>query len=101
LISDSRLSNQDLVLLWHRRLGHPGHGAIDRLIKDHPELQVFKPRQLKDLLCETCAYAKSRRSPFNSSAFSVRVPFFPLSILTFGVHAPFPLLVEADILLFL
>ncbi|KAF0734643.1 hypothetical protein Ae201684_008720 [Aphanomyces euteiches] len=68
LISDSRLSNQDLVRLWHRRLGHPGHGAIDRLIKDHPELQVFKPRQLKDLLCETCAYAKSRRSPFNSSA---------------------------------
>ncbi|CAK4958440.1 unnamed protein product, partial [Aphanomyces euteiches] len=39
--------------------------------------------------------------PSTPALFSVRVPFFPLSILTFGVHAPFPLPVEADILLFL
>ncbi|CAK5173119.1 unnamed protein product [Aphanomyces euteiches] len=39
--------------------------------------------------------------PSTPALFSVRVSFFPLSILTFGVHAPFPLPVEADILLFL
>ncbi|KAH9149898.1 hypothetical protein AeRB84_007167, partial [Aphanomyces euteiches] len=68
LISDSKLSNHDLARLWHRRLGHPGQGAINHMLKHHPELQFFKPRHLHELLCETCAYAKSKRSPFNSSA---------------------------------
>ncbi|KAH9097279.1 hypothetical protein LEN26_017185 [Aphanomyces euteiches] len=55
LISDSKLSNHDLARLWHRRLGHPGQGAITHMLKHHPELQFFKPRHLHELLCETCA----------------------------------------------
>ncbi|KAH9096410.1 hypothetical protein LEN26_017499 [Aphanomyces euteiches] len=47
LISDSKLSNHDLARLWHRRLGHPGQGAITHMLKHHPELQFFKPRHLQ------------------------------------------------------
>ncbi|KAF0704705.1 hypothetical protein AaE_014802, partial [Aphanomyces astaci] len=39
LVSDSRLSNVELARLWHRRLGHPGIGALDHMIKENPDLQ--------------------------------------------------------------
>ncbi|KAF0708912.1 hypothetical protein AaE_013051 [Aphanomyces astaci] len=76
LVSDSRLSNIELTRLWHRCLGHPGIGALDHMIKENPELQVFQTRHLKDFLCETCAYAKSKRSRFNSRIALFRATSF-------------------------
>jgi hypothetical protein len=90
LVSDSRLSNVELARLWHRRLGHPGIGALDHMIKENPELQVFKSRHLKDFLCETCAYAKSKRSPFNSSAVFRATSF--LSLVHSDIWGPSPIL---------
>ncbi|KAF0692296.1 Aste57867_16618 [Aphanomyces stellatus] len=75
LATDSRLFNVDLARLWHRRLGHPGLGALDQMIKDNPELRMFQKRHIKELLCETCAYAKSKRAPFKSAAvFRAQTP---------------------------
>ncbi|RHY68651.1 hypothetical protein DYB30_009569 [Aphanomyces astaci] len=54
--------------LWHRRLGHPGVDAFEQMTKTKPELILFKAKHLRGHLCETCAYAKSKRSPFDSFA---------------------------------
>ncbi|KAF0710389.1 hypothetical protein AaE_012550 [Aphanomyces astaci] len=66
-----KLSRASLARLWQRLLGHPGVDAFNQMTNTNPELMFLKSKHLRGQLCETCAYAKSKRSPFDSSAMSI------------------------------
>ncbi|BFG42330.1 hypothetical protein CerSpe_286040 [Prunus speciosa] len=67
-VQNSRAQQQ--IWLWHRRLGHPSFGYLQRLF---PSLfQGLVDSQFK---CETCVLAKSHRTVFPSSDSKTEFPF--------------------------
>ena len=68
LLGESRLANEAIVRLWHRRLGHPGDSVLNELIHVNPDLKHLRGRRLPQLNCEACRYAKSTRQPFKDRA---------------------------------
>jgi len=41
LLGESRLTNEAIVRLWHRRLGHPGDTVLNELINLNPDIKIF------------------------------------------------------------
>ena len=68
LLGESRLTNEAIVRLWHRRLGHPGDSVLNELIHVNPDLKHLRGRRLPQLRCDSCRYAKSTRQPFKDRA---------------------------------
>jgi hypothetical protein len=59
-----------IVMLWHRRFGHPGETVMRALHRAHFEKGTasFSKSQLKDFFCESCVLAKATRLPFSKVA---------------------------------
>jgi GAG-pre-integrase domain len=55
-------SVEDLLLLHHRRLGHPSFSALSRL---YPPL--FEKANKEKLVCDACEFGKHTRSSYSSS----------------------------------
>ena len=68
LLGESRLTNEAIVRLWHRRLGHPGDTVLNELINLNPDLKHLRGRRLPQLRCDSCRLAKSVRQPFKDRA---------------------------------
>lgn len=67
---NSMQSRIDLVLLWHKRLGHPNFLYLRKI---RPEL--FNNIQLDWLKCETCMYAKQTRVSYPPKCYRESRPF--------------------------
>jgi GAG-pre-integrase domain len=55
-------SVEDLLLLHHRRLGHPSFSTLSRL---YPPL--FENANKEKLVCDACKFGKHTRSSYSSS----------------------------------
>ena len=64
------VSNENLVMLWHFRLGHPNFGYLEKLF---PELFVHK--RPKFFHCEVCQLAKHTRNSYPSLPYKPSRPF--------------------------
>lgn len=59
--SDSRIA---LILLWHKRLGHPNFVYQKKLKPD-----LFRGISFDNLKCETCVFGKQTRSQYPAKAY--------------------------------
>lgn len=66
-IDNSRI---DLILLWHRRLGHPNFLYLKRVKPD-----LFHGIPLNCLKCETCLYGKQVKAQYLAKLYEARRPF--------------------------
>ncbi|CAJ2666701.1 unnamed protein product [Trifolium pratense] len=63
-------NNNDDVMLWHSRLGHPSFPYLKHLF---PEL--FRNKDLSLFKCEACEFAKHQRSHFPLQPYKPSKPF--------------------------
>lgn len=63
-------SRIDLILLWHRRLGHPNFSYLKRF-KPH----LFNDISVNSLSCETCLFGKQSRAQYPAKGYEESKPF--------------------------
>lgn len=68
--TDKISSNVDLILLWHRRLGHPNFLYLKKLKPD-----LFINVNVDCLKCEICLFAKQTRVLYPAKAYKESKPF--------------------------
>ena len=56
----------DLVGLWHRRLGHASYGVISKLARSDLVIGLPKSSYSKAQVCSACAHGKMTRTSFKS-----------------------------------
>ncbi|KAE8692320.1 hypothetical protein F3Y22_tig00110840pilonHSYRG00040 [Hibiscus syriacus] len=67
----SALASNKLYDLWHRRLGHPAHGTLERICKS---IHIVVDKNLNEQ-CVACHMGKSHRLPFTDSDTVYTTPF--------------------------
>lgn len=75
--------NEEVIWLWHRRLGHPSFGYLRRLFPS-----LFLNCNPSNFHCETCVLAKSHRVSFPLNNTKVNTPF---SLIHTDVWGPAPM----------
>jgi hypothetical protein len=63
-------NNDDDVMLWHSRLGHPSFPYLKHLFP-----KLFRNKDLSLLKCEACEFAKHHRSHFPLQPYKPSKPF--------------------------
>lgn len=59
-----KLTNLDIVKLWHRRLGHPSSGKMKRILGANLYLESITGASVPDWSCEPCILAKHHKRKF-------------------------------------
>lgn len=59
-----RLSNLEIVKLWHKRLGHPSMGKMKRILGSDMYLEKISGTGIQAWSCEPCILAKHHKSKF-------------------------------------
>ena len=61
--------SSNAMMLWHRRLGHPGRTAMKTLYEDYfRDGRSFPKSLINSPVCESCIFAKLSRLPFSKKA---------------------------------
>jgi hypothetical protein len=63
-------SNNDDIMLWHLRLGHPSFSYLKHLFP-----KLFSKKDPTLFHCETCEFAKHHRSSFSTQPYKHSKPF--------------------------
>ena len=68
LPSNEKLSDEDLYIHWHNKLGHPTNAQMKRMLKT-----TSLPRRLKAIIdkppiCQACQFGKQHRRPWRTKA---------------------------------
>ena len=63
-----RGSEERLLWMWHRRLGHPSVGYLEKLFPNFVGLKT-------EFKCETCILAKSHKHSYSNNLNKTNMPF--------------------------
>jgi GAG-pre-integrase domain len=84
----------DLLLLHHKRLGHPSFSLLSRLYSC-----LFEKAKENKLFCDVCELGKHTKNSYVSSS-SMSYGVFSWCIMMYGVHVQQQLSMNFDIFVF-
>jgi hypothetical protein len=76
LLADSKPDN--VMDLWHVRMGHPHDGALRRMIEVTTGVKI--PSNLKSSFCDTCHRTKSTEKPFFNEGINDKLPMEEITV---------------------
>jgi hypothetical protein len=76
LLADGKPNN--LMDLWHVRMGHPHDGALRRLVEVATGVKL--PANMKTSFCDTCHRSKSTVKPFLNEGINDKLPLEEITV---------------------